>query len=79
MKDWIGGVAFAIYLWSQSLTADEYFDLLERDAEHRRAVDHAAATEACDAEKHHDEFAEGGHNFCYKCGKRLLPQTAAGN
>ncbi len=37
VKDWIGGIGFAIYLWSQNLTADEYFELQARAAELQRA------------------------------------------
>lgn len=37
LRYWIGGIAWQIYLWSNQMTAEEYFDLLdieEADTEH---------------------------------------------
>lgn len=50
-----------------------------RDAEHRRAVDPAAATEACILKDRHEELMYSlEYTYCPACG-RLLSQTAAGN
>ena len=38
-REWIGGVAFAIFLWSARMTEDEYFDELSRSAELRNGAD----------------------------------------
>jgi len=36
LRDWVGGIGFAIFLWSQNLTLEEYITELTRDAvEHR--------------------------------------------
>lgn len=72
IRYWIGEIAFAVFLLSQSLTADEYFDLLERDAQLRIGADDAGHSEACPA-SNHETYKEGtDYNFCPECGERLL-------
>ena len=41
VREWIGGVAWAIFLWSARMTEDEYFAEQDRAAELQRAPVHA--------------------------------------
>ena len=34
VREWIGGIVFAILLWSLRMTADEYYDMQELNAAH---------------------------------------------
>lgn len=48
VREWIGGVAFAVYLWSARMTKEEFWVEQDRQAvEHLRAVD-ATPTSAAD-------------------------------
>ena len=38
VREWIGGAAWALFLWSARMTEDEYFAELDRTAELQRAA-----------------------------------------
>jgi len=43
IREWIGEVAFAIYLWSQKMTMEEFWAKQDKEAaEHIRAADFAS-------------------------------------
>ncbi len=42
VREWIGGIAFAIYLWSVKMSDEEFWNEQERQAvQHLRALDEA--------------------------------------
>jgi hypothetical protein len=78
IREWIGGIAWDIFLWSARMTEDEYFDALNRDAELLRAPVQSDAKEACPSYTHiYLTYWHGNFKFCPFCG-RLLSQPSDG-
>jgi len=84
IRDWIGGIAWAIFLWSARMTQEEYFDLLEREIQQRNEAvgtvgesvplsQHSTSeSEACPYYTHNFYLAwHGNYKYCPICGMRL--------
>ena len=66
VREWVGGIAFAIYLWSAKMSEEEFLAEHERQAvQHLRALDEA---KVCRVINHF--FVDG---VCSQCGSKQPP------
>ena len=70
VREWIGGLAWSIFLWSARTTEDEYFAELDSRSPTLRAPVQSEQNGACH-ELHNQWMLL--YNFCPECGADVRP------